>query len=469
MDKLVERIRNWMESHRAEYLSDLSVLVAVDSTKALPEDGAPFGKGNARVLSKALGMAEKYGFENHNFENYVGTVLLSEKPVKLDILAHLDVVGAGEGWNTDPFELTSCGDFVFGRGVCDDKGPALSAIYALRCVKDLGIELKHGCRLILGCDEEIGSSDLEYYFASQTSAPFTFSPDAAFPVCNAEKGRYRPEFVLELSPEDNAERRVIYFHSGIASNIVPEKAEAELCGVKKSEIQKLASKLSESSGVRFDITENGKVTAITALGTSAHASTPYLGSNALTAMLALISELELCITPSSKALTALSRLMPHGETNASTLGMRMGDDKSGDLTLAFSMLELKDGRLCGRCDLRLPFCATEENTREVFESALKKVGFSVVGNVTKPHYVPSDSDFVTKLNDSFEKVTGEKGGTYSMGGGTYVHDIEGGVAFGAGFGGYECNEHGANEKMKTDDLLKAAAVFAAAICSICKD
>ena len=48
-------------------------------------------------------------------------------------------------------------------------GPAIfkkqhgETLYALRCIKDLNIPLKHKVRLILGTAEETGSTDIEYY------------------------------------------------------------------------------------------------------------------------------------------------------------------------------------------------------------------------------------------------------------------------------------------------------------------
>ena len=54
-----------------------------------------------------------------------------------------------------------------------------------------------------------------------------------------------------------------------------------------------------------------------------------------------------------------------------------------------------------------------------------------------------------------------------MGGGTYVHDIEGGVAFGAVLPGVDTNMHGVDEHIALRDLLTAAKIFAYAISEIC--
>nr|AJD23181.1 peptidase family M20/M25/M40 protein [Onygena corvina] len=46
---------------------------------------------------------------------------------------HYDVVGAEAShpkWNTDPFSLTSLNGYLYGRGVSDNKGPSLAALYA---------------------------------------------------------------------------------------------------------------------------------------------------------------------------------------------------------------------------------------------------------------------------------------------------------------------------------------------------
>ena len=111
-------------------------------------------------------MAEGYGFAISNYDNYVGTVDFGGTESQLDILAHLDVVPAGEGWTvTKPFEPVEQDGKLYGRGTADDKGPAVAALYAMRAVKELNIPLKKRVRLILGTDEECGSSDIAHYYA----------------------------------------------------------------------------------------------------------------------------------------------------------------------------------------------------------------------------------------------------------------------------------------------------------------
>ena len=118
-----ERIEAWFAGREDEYVSALAPLIAIDSTTGTPEPGKPFGPGPAMALDAALELARKWGLTTGEDEGYVGTVDLNGQPDQLHILAHLDVVGIGDGWDTDPFTLVRDGDLIYGRGTDDDKGP----------------------------------------------------------------------------------------------------------------------------------------------------------------------------------------------------------------------------------------------------------------------------------------------------------------------------------------------------------
>ena len=186
-----KKIEQYIEAHKQEMLDDICTLCSINSERSAYQEGDPFGEGPSRALAQALKMAEEYGFSINNYDNYVGTADLNDGEHQLDILAHLDVVPAGEGWTvTQPFEPIVKDGKLYGRGTADDKGPAVAALYAMRAVKELGIPVTKNVRLILGTDEECGSSDIEHYYKVEKEAPMTFSPDASFPVINIEKGRF---------------------------------------------------------------------------------------------------------------------------------------------------------------------------------------------------------------------------------------------------------------------------------------
>ena len=170
-----QSIISWAKAHEEEFYQDLAALIAIDSAKGEALPGMPYGKGCALVLEKAEEILNKAGFSAVNHDNYVLTSDLNDQETELGILAHLDIVPTGDGWSFPPLEMRQDAEKVYGRGTADDKGPALAAFYAMRAVRDLGIPLSRNCKLILGADEECGSSDIRHYFATNPVPPKTLS------------------------------------------------------------------------------------------------------------------------------------------------------------------------------------------------------------------------------------------------------------------------------------------------------
>ena len=86
------------EQYFNDVVSSIVEAVKFDSSLKPAVPGCPFGKETADCLAYFLNLASKMGFETHNYDNYVGEVIYGEGE-PLAILAHLDVVPAGEGWS----------------------------------------------------------------------------------------------------------------------------------------------------------------------------------------------------------------------------------------------------------------------------------------------------------------------------------------------------------------------------------
>jgi len=517
MHSYKEKIDAYIDSKKEEMLEDLKMLVRIDSQKGQAEDGKPFGAGPAAAVAAAQELMQRYGLDVKNYENYVvtgdlaatavdaasdnkiseGTGCSSQGEKGLDILAHLDVVPVTEDWTvTQPFEPKVVDGRIYGRGTSDDKGPAVAALYALRAIRELGIPMKKGIRLVLGSDEECGSSDLKYYYGIEKEAPYTFTPDAEFPVINIEKGRLAASFHAKFSDERS---RVLLLKSGDKANVVPGRAVLELEGLDEETVRLAAKETTKETGVAFEIScltetgtadgayiekdgidktekTSGNVLRIDARGVSAHASTPQEGKNALTASLRLVSKLfegascEDGGNAGIKALLALEKLFPYEDTCGRAAGVYREDANSGAVTLCFSVLDYTPEHLNGTFDARLPIGCTEENTRRPLMEALRAAGLEMEDTpMSKPHCVPGDSQFVKILLESYECYSGIKGEPLSTGGGTYVHGLERGVAFGCGTPDVDNHMHGDDEFMMIDTLVMSAKIFADAAIRICND
>lgn len=464
-----EEIEQYIESHKAEMLEDICTLCRINSEKMPYQEGMPYGKGPAEALSCALTMAEKYGFAINNYDNYVGTADLNDKEAQLDILAHLDIVPAGDGWTvTEAFEPVVKDGKLYGRGTSDDKGPAVAALYAMRAVKELGIPVTKNVRLILGTDEECGSSDIEHYYKIEKEAPMTFSPDSSFPVTNIEKGSLTGRFEADFK-ESAALPRLKSFTAGTKVNVVPGKAEAVIEGLSLEELEAAAGAMEGCEGIRYEFAaEDGSVT-VRAIGESSHASKPWKGKNALTGLLSFVAKLPLADCEQMKLVKSLNTLMPHGDIYGEGLGIAMADELSGPLTLAIDILSITESRIEGCFDSRCPLCADDDNVLKPAKAAMRAHGITLLSEaLDPPHHVSGDSEFVRTLNRCYEEWTGKEGGCVAIGGGTYVHHLKNGVAFGAAMPETENRMHGPDEFAVVDELLASAKIFAQVIAELCR-
>ncbi len=429
----MSEIRKYLESHKDEMLGLLSELVAIPSVQGEALEGKPFGEEPARALAFMLEKCREYGFAVENVDNYAGSADFGAPEPELAILSHLDVVPAGSGWSSDPFTLTADGDKLIGRGAIDDKGPAVAALFALRAVRELGIPLKKGVRLIFGTNEENGSADLAYYRSKRELPPMVFTPDGEYPVINAEKGMLRVYF---SAPFNNG---AIYDEGGVI-NAVPQLCSYDV-------------RLEENGDVSLNY---GKMK-----GVSAHASTPEKGDNAITKFLTFNNY-------GVPMLKKLAELFPHGEFNGKSCGLGFSDPISGEMTCVLSILYTKEGRLHGGIDIRFPLDRKKAKISDIICGKLREAGFDIDScEGVEPHCTDENSTFVQALLKTYERVTGEKGHCIAIGGGTYVHEIEGGVAFGAEFPGKDYHMHSPDEFITVGELLKNAELMAEAIIEIC--
>ena len=444
----------YFAAHTNEFLDDLRELIAIPSIKGNATESEPFGPEPARVLTCALRMAERHGFYTENWGNRVGTIQLAPGERRLDILAHLDVVPADGQWAvTEPFTMKVQDGRIYGRGTADDKGPALAALYALRAIKDLKIPLSRGVRLVLGTDEECGSSDLDYYFQHTAPAEMSFSPDADFPVINIERGRLTGELSCTC-----ANTNIVEVAAGSAVNIIPESAEAVLRGTEPDQLLAAA----QSCGMESMVTvkPDAGLLRIHVCGTSAHAASPEAGVNPVTALIALLAA-----CTGDPIFQRLHRLFPHGDIHGSTLGIDM-EDSSGRLTLSLTCLYVRNGTLTAKFDCRVPVCGTEERLHAA-DTLVQRSGFSYRTSFTAPHYVPADSELVRTLRACYERMTGLDGRPIAIGGGTYAHGIPNAVAFGCAFRDVDNHMHGNDEFAELRTLQLSQQIFAQSIIALC--
>ncbi|KAL8776466.1 MAG: hypothetical protein Q9213_008262 [Squamulea squamosa] len=147
-------------------LNSLSQLVALRTVSSKPEYAQDCRRGASwlKNLLKGFGAeTEMLGTtENSNpvvFARFKGRSIRTRQAKTILFYGHYDVVPAEDKqqlWVSDPFMMRGHNGYLYGRGVSDNKGPVLAAIYAaaeLVAEQDLGLDVVF---LIEG-EEECGS------------------------------------------------------------------------------------------------------------------------------------------------------------------------------------------------------------------------------------------------------------------------------------------------------------------------
>jgi succinyl-diaminopimelate desuccinylase len=441
-----QKLYDYIDTQQGDILKTLDTVVSIPSVRGEALDGMPYGENCARVLNTFLSIADSMGFVTKNFDNYVGTIKFDDTPETLGILCHLDVVPVSEkDWSYPPFRATLDGGKVYGRGTIDDKAPAVAVLYAMKTLKDLGVKLNSNVRFVVGTDEENGSSDLEYYATCESMPPKVFTPDGNYPCINIEKGMIRLEFKSAYKGD-----LIKSLHGGTVINAVPSECYAivtrEIPSTESISVEKIAD------GYKVKYT-----------GLSAHASTPELGINAITGLLDYLKQYD-----SDSAIQGLSKAFPHGDTQGKALGIYAKDELSGEVTSVLSIASLENGVLTCKQDIRFPLCTTKDTTINQVENTMQSFGYSTsILLAENPHHTDENSEFVKTLLRVYAEETGNESYCQAIGGGTYVHNIDGGVAFGAEFPNEDNHMHGDDECIKLDSLMLNCKLFARAIVDIC--
>ena len=458
--KLVDGISPKILEYQTEFLNHLSQFIAIPSVRSEKRENMPFGKSSGEALNFILSLGQTMGFSVENCDGYAGSIAFGDAKEYVGVAVHADVVPAGGGWQTDPFCLTERDGFLYGRGVSDDKGPALCALYAMRILKELGYQPQRQIRLIVGAGEETGMEDLNYYFQKHEYPSLGFSPDGDYPMVNRESGIFN--ILGEFSLADSILQS---FDGGSVYNAVPDKAECVVID-ENPDTEKLetllASYQSEKGTIKYQCEEN--TVHFLATGTAYHASQAECGFNAVMNLLCFILAYY-----GEKIGAPLCELVQNigMETNGKSLHIDRDDGISKALTLNVGWLHIQNGQGQVGLDIRYPVTASGDDIFADMKGNFQKISLTISEHL-KPLYVPETCELIQKLKQVYEEVTRKDGTPIAMAGGTYARAMGGNaVAFGAAFGGgREGNIHMPNEFVQKEALWENIKICALAMAAL---
>jgi len=404
-----------------KFLDSLMGLLSINSVAYVDADEQhPYGKAVSQALEYVLKLGEELGMRTVNRDGKIAWVEIGEGDEIVGILGHLDIVPIGEGWTHNPLGEI-CGDKLYGRGTSDDKGPTLAAMFAMKELMDAGVKLGRRVRLILGQCEEVGEwTDMQYYCENEQLPVFGFTPDAEFPAIYGEKGIMRFELTLPV-----AESGLEMAEGGDAGNMVPGWARASAAGAQ-----------------------------YTAEGTSAHASTPEKGVNAISKLMEQLP---------GKFAEFYNKHIGF-DYNGGKMGCGFEDEASGKLTLNAGTLRTEDGLVKLVLDIRCPVTFTLEQVQGAIEAACAPYGIAVENTAYTPSvYMDKNGKVITTMIDVYREVTGDMTEPMVIGGGTYARAMPGIVAYGMLQPHREGTEHQKDEYVYLEDLYQAKDIYRIAI------
>lgn len=431
----------------ANEYSFLKDLIAIESTGSLPVENTeygtlPYGQKPFEALKFFLTDAEKAGMRTGIIENRVGWVEFGpENAGLIGIVCHLDVVPAGDGWNTAPFDLTEKDGILYGRGIVDDKGPACAAYFAMRRLMDSGFEPLKRIRLILGTDEERTCSCVETYAGKGDIPSFAITPDGEFPVIYAEKGILHVKVYTDKPSAITA-------NGGSAANMVPASCSCVIGG-----------------------------NSYEAKGTMAHASHPELGVNAFFELIRKLDEGSVDYS-ASPLLSFISKEIAYSSSYSYT-GCSVCDE-SGSITANPSVLSCGSDGESLIIDIRCPVTyAMSDVTAHLAKIAapygLKVEVDSEMGPLCKPKDLPQIAlltDIWKKNMPSYSGFRSEHLDTFTepvaIGGGTYARHMPNTIAFGIQTPWQTDQCHQANECRALKDFETDISVLSEAITGLAR-
>ena len=427
---------SYIDASKEEMIETLRGALKIKSVSGADGSPFPYGQGVHDCLEYVLGAAEEMGFRTCDLDGRVGWAEYGGEDLEMiAVVTHLDVVPEGDGWTHDPYGGETEDGRLYGRGTMDDKGAAVTALYALKAIKDSGVGLKRRVRLLFGCDEEAGCGDMKYYVESGAEIPVAgFTPDGEYPLINGEKGLITEYYRCAYSAS------VREVAGGTAVNMVPDSAYAVL-----------------ADGTRIETA-----------GRAAHGSTPEKGDNAIAKLIDMLDALRL-EGKEGETYQFLRNKIGY-EYDGRSMGIKMEDEVSGPLTFNLGTIRGDAGGITVGVNYRYPVTKKYEDCVPEVRRRFAEAGFELdSASVADKLYVSEDSALVKTLMDVYNGYTGENARPISIGGGTYAKTIPNILAFGPIFPDDEVTEHKADENMKIERLYDVAKINARAIYALCNE
>lgn len=423
-----EKINEAISTNEKAFLGNLRTIMQISSVKGSSEKDAPFGKGPKKALEAIVPIIEKCGFKAKIVNNAMAYAQWGDDDENyIGIIDHLDVVPVGDKWKFNPWDLSDENGRLYGRGILDNKGPALATLWAMKILKDLGYRPKRTIRLVFGSDEENGSKDVPLYLEKEKPTIFGWTADCKYPVVYGERGIVN--YCIFTPILDGSLSQIKNLQGDMSKDHVPDELSIEI-----------KNKQVESHGIRVP------------------SNAPEMGKNAITYLAKKIVDENLVSGQLNNYFKWIVKAL-HQKHYGEGLGIEFHDNDSGKLIMTPTGLNIENNGMRIEIAIRYPVSYQEKQI-----TAGIKNNIPVDSNIKVIRSIPSvmhdkNSKFIQILSEVYEKVTGLDGTPVTTTGATYARVMPNIIAFGPSFPGQKGIAHKENEWMDLDDLLLSIKIY----------
>ncbi|NMA93595.1 MAG: M20 family metallopeptidase [Clostridiales bacterium] len=433
MDNKLVKIFDWVDEHKEEIFEDILESVAIYSPS---EDREAVSKAIDWFRNKA----ESMGFDvDLRAEGEVLSAKMGKFEKTLGLVAHCDVVPTGDldMWTRNPLGERVDGK-LYGRGVLDNKGPAVLCLWCMKGIRELMGEYPYSIETIIGSREEIAWTDIDKYMEEAWPLPeYSFTPDGYFPLYNREKGYCDVRFIFKKEGTSE-EAELTEIKAADASNSVPGMAYAGYGDFK-----------------------------ITAYGKEVHSASPHRGDNALIKLLGEMERLGVAANSYAELYRFNREKLSRSFDGADSLFLKrhpreINGEEMGYTTAVPTRAWLQGDNLILNINLRTVYGTTEQELHEGFSKVCEEYGCSYeITTMQNPLYVSKEIPFLKAMGNAYSTVTGREAEFCIEGGTSYAKAFPNCISFGPLFPESEDTFHVPDEYLTEEDILTAAKIYLA--------
>lgn len=348
----------------------------------------------------------------------------------------------------------------------------MQALLAMHALAGSGIARTHTIRLLVGSDEESGSTDVSEYLKTHEAPDYTLVLDSGFPVIAGEKAWNALSVTATLDQRDNTKPwDVADVTAGLATSIVPDRAEVTLKWRDGTpDWQPLVDALRSfkmPEGTRLVASPEGEKLRVVAYGHAAHAGVNIEGGR--NALVALARALEGQL-PAGGANDLLTFARIAGlDLYGTGLGITDSDPLWGWYAVNVATIKMVENHPDQRM-LTINIRRTPPRTGPQLEAAMKafvdafnsRTGAHLTAGGfwgDEPLAFDPNGKLVKRLLADYDAVMKTHAQPAISGGGTYAKRLPRSIAFGMWFPDKPYPGHDVDEKNPIADLQKGTHIL----------